>query len=669
MERMWSRFSFVLFSLFALLCLRFLLVYLAAVPAELMWAGLGGGLALGAAVCLRPGPVLLVFAALSPAAVGLQNSLGLQAAPVLEFGFAWIFLFWWLGKGLYLRVDPAPRTDAAYLADILILLVMISLIMSLVVYPLDFLVQRLQYPTVSGIEDPFWPLEASLVLLQGLFLFRLLLIEYAGHQGYQLLLRRVVVIQTLALVGFAGWDIALDLLAGKGLDRVRPLLPFTNPNPVGHYVVFFVAFWLPYAFAKLSRHSMVPLILLGATAFVALAAKSGTAWMAALAVTAGFVFSRLRRSYQVGACILLLTALGGLNIAGDSLQQSSNRYLRELADLTVWTDAARKKKLEFRKTLWTNAVHVLEEYPVTGCGVGSYFRISTYYQTEEERERIGTSRSMHQRGNRTNAHNYYLQLGAELGLSGLCLWLGILGLVFWAGLRGAHKGSLGDRERQALLLGLTALLLTGLTDHSLRPSAHQVLFWCAMSSVLILTFPPRRIFTPANRNRVLAAALVLGLVLIWGYTSKLGGEHPEIYEYGYYSPGETVQGDVMRWMMSRSVTEIEAESDYVGLSLYAAPKHIQNQTIQARMYFNGTLVDTLTWNEASIKHRYYHIPGLCGQTLRIRIHADSSYNPYAQGLTQDLRKNRVQSIAVGDIVSLQIPLDPKEVTKCVELEP
>jgi hypothetical protein len=73
-----------------------------------------------------------------------------------------------------------------------------------------------------------------------------------------------------------------------------------------------------------------------------------------------------------------------------------------------------------------------------------------------------------------NAHDYFLQLGAEIGLFGL---FGFLWLIA-ACLRPAFRdGSSGNQPRYLLMVGALGYLATLLTGHALLLSRQTILFW------------------------------------------------------------------------------------------------------------------------------------------------------------------------------------------------
>jgi len=70
------------------------------------------------------------------------------------------------------------------------------------------------------------------------------------------------------------------------------------------------------------------------------------------------------------------------------------------------------KVLSSRLALWDRAVGIMGEFPLTGAGIGTFYRISPNYHDQEKKDWLKRVKW------KENAHNYYLQLGADLGIPG-----------------------------------------------------------------------------------------------------------------------------------------------------------------------------------------------------------------------------------------------------------
>lgn len=113
--------------------------------------------------------------------------------------------------------------------------------------------------------------------------------------------------------------------------------------------------------------------------------------------------------------------------------------------------------LEHRRDIWVRNLYILQSYPVTGIGIGQFPLVqqTPYLPLQPPPESFVP-----------HAHNFFLQLGLDLGVPGAVAVLFILGGFFrstWAAWRRAP-----DPELRAMAFGLSASVLAylvyGLTD-------------------------------------------------------------------------------------------------------------------------------------------------------------------------------------------------------------
>jgi O-antigen ligase len=120
----------------------------------------------------------------------------------------------------------------------------------------------------------------------------------------------------------------------------------------------------------------------------------------------------------------------------------------------------------FRTQFNESSLRMMAARPLFGVGVGQYPRTSPLFLTPELAWTYGTE----------NAHNYFLQVGAELGILGFAFFAAWAGIGLWRAMR-----ALGHQPRDARLLGCTAgivaLLGTCLTGHPLLVGEVAFPFW------------------------------------------------------------------------------------------------------------------------------------------------------------------------------------------------
>src|SRR5579864_7728730 len=113
--------------------------------------------------------------------------------------------------------------------------------------------------------------------------------------------------------------------------------------------------------------------------------------------------------------------------------------------------------------------------PVFGVGVGQYYPMSSLFLSPQLAWTYGSE----------NAHNYFLQIGGELGLVGL----GLFGV--WLGSMIVRSGRAlalvpGDARLLGAAGGVIALMATCLTGHPLLVGEVAYPFWIQFGLVLAL---------------------------------------------------------------------------------------------------------------------------------------------------------------------------------------
>jgi O-antigen ligase len=168
---------------------------------------------------------------------------------------------------------------------------------------------------------------------------------------------------------------------------------------------------------------------------------------------------------------------------------------------TQWfrTTTAPGSALFIRVELVKAGLAMLRDAPVFGVGIGNFYDTSERYVSPELAHFYV----------RENAHNQYMQIAAELGLTGLVAFLAILVLVFRRGIRDRPRP---DALRDAVLAGLLAFLLSAIGGHPLLIPEVALAFWIvvglawASSEGEVQARSPQRAL-PARPRAVLAIAL------------------------------------------------------------------------------------------------------------------------------------------------------------------
>jgi putative inorganic carbon (HCO3(-)) transporter len=380
---------------------------------------------------------------------------------------------------------PVPRTPLNLALLLLALMVLVSLYATYdVVVSLPFV-----GGTVFGIAIFYAFVRASRTLQGWLLGFGVYLAAGAALAGIGLfgahwtakfgVLAPVIALIPPALAGLPGVD--------EGV----------NPNILGGTLLWVLPAWIAVVAVALSawphrRALAVALALIGlaVTLFVLgvfVLAESRGSYLALAAATLALAIVALpgrARPFAAGS-LLALAVAAALLIA----QQVDRQTLQALEDRVFESDAVSSVSLEGRVERWSRALYGIEDFPITGMGMGTFRHVVPILYPL-----FATGGAD---GDPGSAHDEFLQVAVDLGVPGLvafaALYLGafwLLAAVCRAGDRAQPPASSRGVWRVpsrtiALCLGwaLLAHLLYGLTDAVMLGTKPGVLFWMLLGLI------------------------------------------------------------------------------------------------------------------------------------------------------------------------------------------
>jgi len=193
--------------------------------------------------------------------------------------------------------------------------------------------------------------------------------------------------------------------------------------------------------------------------------------------------------------IIIITSLfiipNPLNKSGTTIGKIKSRI--SISQLTQ--DASIKRRI----ATWKFTVLMIKDHPLLGSGIGTFKYNTLIYQAEFFEQ--GENRSLYPHGFADKAHNEYLQLGAELGIIGLGIFIWLMICYFNYGIKILRK--IKDEYKQGIIIGLmgavVAVLIDGLFGFPLHLPATIVLFWL----ILALTIATIKIDAYTGENNIL----------------------------------------------------------------------------------------------------------------------------------------------------------------------
>ncbi len=218
--------------------------------------------------------------------------------------------------------------------------------------------------------------------------------------------------------------------------------------------------------------------------------------------------------------------------------------------------AARSLRLRFG--FYETTGRMLASSPVFGVGVGHYFDRSAEFMPEDLRVIYGNE----------NAHNYFAQQFAELGVVGglLFIWLIIPPTVrAW---RHVHSAPAEDGALIGLFAGSTAYLITCVTGHPLLVPEAALPFWIAFGALGASTTPETGTATWRRAGTAvvgifIAAALGQGVIAY----SRTTATPPDRGFHGFETGDDGMR---FRWMTRHAVTYVPATPGFVSLEMRAS---------------------------------------------------------------------------------------------------
>lgn len=243
-----------------------------------------------------------------------------------------------------------------------------------------------------------------------------------------------------------------------------------HPNIMASLMILLLPFPLAYVLVHVSRRELIWwlwLAVLGLTGVVLLLTKSRGGYLAILVAA-------LVTLWLAGRRILALVLLGGTAVAILWLLYSASDALLLTETANGLTDPS---TMQFRLQVWQVALRMLSDFPFTGVGIGAFNDVAMRLYPIAESNNPGT-------------HNIFLQVGVDLGLPGLIVYVALLLLVVymgWMTLKKARKTQ--DTNLQAMMIGAIAGIAGysahGLLDNGLWSTQVSFVPWLVVALVTI----------------------------------------------------------------------------------------------------------------------------------------------------------------------------------------
>ena len=494
-------------------------VWTAAAPAPWLRATVGGALLLAA---LRPRDALLVLAGLGPL-IGIFGAARGAPLPARDALVLACFTGWAIRLVLRRQSTRVLPSDLGVPVIAVAVVVVASAVVELwgqreLLGPSEFAARVRRTIEFGLLQDraAIKGLNAALVHLEGLAIFAVAV--RASCERPQFALR----VAAMAAAGAAG-AAALNVLrivnvavaSATPLQRVRELLAtirvnvhFSDVNAAGSY---FAMMFFPAAAGSLCAQAWLRAVwaLAGALIFAAAWLTGSRAAVAAiLVVVITTLAARLRRDWRS------VRLWGAVSVCAVVALLFVAMFPNKLFGPAVST------AVEIRLALAHITFQMLANEPLLGVGVGAYYEDSARWLLASPLASVYV---------RENAHNNALQVLAELGVTGLVMFV----WLFWQAARRIHATTryAGDVMYSGIVAGVIALGLTALAGHPLLTPEVSHAFWLMLGTAA--GYDQTRA-APSRRTRyglVLFIAIMIAL-LPWRFRTEVASLDLEHVRYG-----------------------------------------------------------------------------------------------------------------------------------------
>lgn len=539
-----------------------------------------GFLLLTLLAAVRPADALLVTAALATLGGPLAALTGAEASRGAE-ALVLAFLVGWTARTLVLRQRP---TDSLGRLAAPLLILGFVIVCSLVVTVL--VVQQATEPAASyfskllagiatqylGWFDPqFTHWQTAALFLEGLLLLAATSTLCAAQPDLPRRIVRMVAAGAAAagLLSFVRLAMGLlrsleplSLLESVLRNQLRLTFHVGDVNAAGSHFVLAIFIVLGLAFASRTWLARTGWLLLAVPVFAGLwLSGSRTAVMAGAvaAFTSGVLLVVKRR-------VVAWTVIAATVVAGAAAGFATIELPEVITDKDVLTqNAAPYGEVGVRTGMATRAWFLQTSYrmwrdsPVFGVGIGYYAARSREFMPEPLKQLYSSE----------NAHNYFAQVAAELGLVGFAAFAWLL----WAAFR--TSGARAPRPPTTMLAAgvgtaLGAYLLTCLAGHPLLVQQAAYAFWITLG-VYVVGFSDTPQGVPSQKLRrgwILLVVVVLVVGLPFRAVSARRDIDLSSVRYGFslrHTDPET--GDRFRLAGPRSTVFVPVGTSFVVLSM------------------------------------------------------------------------------------------------------
>jgi hypothetical protein len=313
---------------------------------------------------------------------------------------------------------------------------------------------------------------------------------------------------------------------------------------------------------------------------------------------------------------------------------------------------------------WTIACNMINDYPLTGVGIGAFI---------VELPNYGKLMGLPY-GLTDSAENYFFQAGSELGIIGLFL-------VFWLfieiikQMKRSWKEVPSDNKYKLILIGaisgLVSLFINYLFHSYIGSYEVKYTFWLLAGLIFCMgrmdearttgeqekAPEPKLRWSKGLKMASITLIILFGAVHLWNSTHSLSlKSRTEQFnlkqDFGFYEHEKTNDGKEFRWTRSYGGLTLKIEKPVIEIPLLASHPDIERNPVRVKIYLvkdffrHKKLLDEITLTKSVWNTYEYSIPQEVGQEVILLIKVSRTWNPLKTFGTPDPRN---LGVAVGKI--------------------
>ena len=315
------------------------------------------------------------------------------------------------------------------------------------------------------------------------------------HQINRLLTALLVISSLLGIYGIFQYQ-GIDFAFWKGnVGRSQVFGLFGNVNYFAEYLIVPLPLAISLFFATRNRTYKI-LLLVGILAMggsLILTFTRGS--YLAIGISSLFMFflyltsrgkSFIKEHQKIFIFILAFIILLTFLFATPNPLNKSGTVISKIKGRISISQFTKDSSLKRRIAIWKFTTLMIKDHPVLGSGIGTFKYNSLNYQAKFFNQ--GENRRLYPYGIADKVHNEYLQLGAEIGILGLGIFLWLIITYFNYGIKLLKR--LKDEYKQGIVIGLmggvVAVLIDAIFGFPLHLPATLVLFWLFIGLVVSL---------------------------------------------------------------------------------------------------------------------------------------------------------------------------------------